>query len=409
MRGIPSPVRRVLLGVLLNFLGSGLTMSLLMVYLHDIRGISIATAGLLLSWQAVLGIAMTAPVGALIDRYGPVNVMLPGIVLEAIAVASLSYVHTAQQAFAVATLAATCGATIWPSQTTLYSQLTAPEDRERVFALSFMFLNLGLGIGGLVTSAIVRDGDAARFELLYRIDAVTYCFLAIAVWTVRKSATAARQGFDAQRVAEGSYTEVLRDRRLQRLAFGGIITFICGYGSVMSGIPVFATQQLDLSVRWLGVIYGVNTFVIVALQASIVQFINNRSRSLVMAGVGIIWSLSWVAVGLAQVAYPVLLLSLSQLIFAIGEMLWAPVGPAVVNSIAPDELRGRYNAVVGLQWGISGVVGPAFTGFMLAHDLAWQWLSVMFVGALLGAAVLGSLRKLLDPVTDGRVAESRHD
>ena len=409
MAGIPSPVRRVLFGVLLNFLGSGLTMSLLIVYLHDIRGISIATAGLLLSWQAILGIAMTAPVGALIDRYGPVNVMLPGIVLEAVAVACLSYVHNAQQAFAVATLAATCGATIWPSQTTLYSQLTAPEDRERVFALSFMFLNLGLGIGGLVTSAIVRDGDAARFELLYRIDAATYLFLAIAVWTVRKHAAAARENFDRQKAAEGSYVEVLRDRRLQRLAFGGIIMFICGYGSVMSGIPVFATQQLDLSVRWLGVIYGVNTFVIVALQASIVQYINNRSRSLVMASVGIIWSVSWVAVGFAQVAYPVLLLSLSQLVFAIGEMLWAPVGPAVVNSIAPDELRGRYNAVVGLQWGISGVIGPAFTGFMLEHDLAWQWLSVMFVGALLGAALLGSLRGMLDPVTDGRVAESPHD
>lgn len=409
MDGIPSPVRRVLFGVFLNFLGSGLTMSLLMVYLHDIRGISIATAGILLAWQAIVGIGMTAPVGYLIDRYGPVRVMVPGIVLEAFAVACISWVHTAPQAFAVATLGAVCGATIWPSQTTLYSQLAAPKDRERVFALSFMFLNLGLGIGGLMTSAIVRDGDAARFELLYRIDAITYCFLAIAVWTVRKQAAAARAGFDRQRAAEGSYGEVLRDRRLQRLAIGGVVTFICGYGAVMAGVPVFATQQLDLSVRWLGVIYGVNTFLIVAFQAFVVARIKGRSRSLVMASVGIVWAASWVAMGLAQFMLPVLMLVVAQAVFAFGEMLWAPVGPAVVNSIAPDELRGRYNAIVGLQWGVSGIIGPAFTGFMLDRDLAFQWIGVLFVGSLIGAAILGSLRHLLDPVTDGRVAESAHD
>lgn len=408
MAGIPSAVRRVLLGVFLNFLGSGLTMSLLMVYLHDIRGIGIATTGLLLAWQAAVGIAMTAPIGFLIDRHGPVTVMVPGIVMEAIAVACISWVHTTPQAFVVGTLGAVCGATIWPAQTTLYSQLTPPEDRGKVFALSFMFLNLGLGIGGLLTSAIVRDGDAARFELLYRIDAITYCFLAIAVWSVRRHAAAARAGFDKQRAADGSYLEVLRDRRLQRLALGGVITFICGYGSVMAGVPLFATQQLDLSVRWLGVIYGVNTFIIVAFQALVVSRISGRSRSLVMASVGVIWAASWIAMGLAQLMLPVLFIVIAQAVFAIGEMLWAPVGPAVVNSIAPDELRGRYNAVVGLQWGISGIIGPAFTGFMLDRELATAWIAVLFVGSLVGATILGSLRRMLDPVTDGRMAESSH-
>ena len=248
MNGISKPVRRVLLGVLLNFLGSGLTMSLFVVYLHDIRGISITTAGMLLAWMAAIGIAMTAPIGYLIDRHGPVRVMLPGIVMEAVSVALIAHIHTAPQAFVISTLGAICGATIWPAQTTLYSQLAPPEDRSRVFALSFMCLNLGLGIGGLITSAIVRDGDAARFELLYRVDAITYLFLAIAVWTVRSNAAEARAGFDKERAAAGRYADVLRDRRLQRLALGGVITFICGYGSVMAGIPVYATHELGLSV-----------------------------------------------------------------------------------------------------------------------------------------------------------------
>ena len=31
-----------------------------------------------------------------------------------------------------------------------------------------------------------------------------------------------------------------------------------------------------------------------------------------------------------------------------------PVGPALVNEIAPEHLRGRYNAAAGLAWGVSG-------------------------------------------------------
>lgn len=404
---VPGPVRRVLLGVLLNFVGSGLTMSLLLVYLTQIRGISAATGGLVLSWMALVGIAMTAPVGALIDRIGPVRVLIPGVALEAVAVSCWSFVDSAPKAFAVASAVAAAGACIWPSQTTLYAQLTPPELRERVFALSFMCLNLGLGLGGLLTSIVIRDGDAARFELLYRLDALTYAFLVIAVWSIRANAQHAHEKIDRSRPS-GKYADVLRDRRLQLLALGGVITFICGYGSTMAGMPLFATQEAGLSVRWLGVIYGANTFFIVFAQPYVVTWLRGRSRSAVLASVGAVWALSWMFVGSAVWVLPVLMLTISQIVFAVGEMLWAPVGPALVNDMAPDDMRGRYNAVVGLQWGISGVVGPALTGAMLGADLAWQWLFLMVVGSLIGAATLQRLHTRLDPATDGRVAESSH-
>jgi len=38
-----------------------------------------------------------------------------------------------------------------------------------------------------------------------------------------------------------------------------------------------------------------------------------------------------------------------------------PVGSALVNDIAPEHLRGRYNAAAGLSWGVSARWRPPST------------------------------------------------
>ena len=48
-------LNRMLVGVGLSALGNGLVMALLVVYLHQVRGISLQVAGLVLTYQALLG------------------------------------------------------------------------------------------------------------------------------------------------------------------------------------------------------------------------------------------------------------------------------------------------------------------------------------------------------------------
>ena len=406
--GTSPEIRRILLGIALNAAGSGLTLSLFMVYLTDIRGISATTVGMILAWEAVVGLSVTGPVGALIDRLGPIRLMIPGIVLQALGVAALSWVHTPAQAFGVATYISITGSSIWPAQSTLLAQLTEPEERDRSFGLSFMFLNLGFGVGGVFGTLIVRDHVASTYELLYRIDGLTYLTLAIAVWSVRANARTVHEAIDRTRDS-GGYSQVLSDRRVWLMLAGGIVMFTCGYGAQSSGVPLFATEQAHLSVRWLGVVFGANTFLIAVLQPWMIQWVRGRSRTHMVALVGVAWAVSWVVLGMSALFLPVVMLCLGQVVFAVGETIWAPVGPALINAIAPDDLRGRYNAVMGLQWGISGVAGPAITGAMLGYGLSTQWWLVMGAGSLIGSALWLVLHSRLDPVTDGRVAESRHD
>jgi MFS family permease len=52
-------------------------------------------------------------------------------------------------------------------------------------------------------------------------------------------------------------------------------------------------------------------------------------------------------------------------VFATGEVIMAPSIPALVNHLAPEHLRGRYNALHSLAFSAGFIIGPAIAGFLL--------------------------------------------
>jgi MFS family permease len=84
-------------------------------------------------------------------------------------------------------------------------------------------------------------------------------------------------------------------------------------------------------------------------------------------------------------------------------MLHAPTVPAIVNDLAPDELRGRYNAANAVSWQSARIVGAPVAGILLGAGLAVPLLLV-FVGACGVAAVLAlELERRLPPAANGVV------
>ena len=108
--------RRIVAGIALSAIGRGMTLSLLMVYLHDMRGFTISFGGLLMGWGALFGIICTAPLGALVDRIGPKKVMLAGLLITGFSALAFAVVTTHTHAFIAMTLFAFGGQCVWPSQ-----------------------------------------------------------------------------------------------------------------------------------------------------------------------------------------------------------------------------------------------------------------------------------------------------
>jgi MFS family permease len=359
------------------------------------RGFTNTFGGLLLAYGSLVSIIASSPMGALVDRIGPKKVIIGGLLLNSAAAFSLSQVQTHFQAVIVMTGLNIAGQAIWPSQSVILTRVTPERDRPKIFGFNFMLLNLGLGVGGLLSSLIIQRGDLLSFQIMYWVDACTFLLYLLIVLTLRGEHVNKYIPKEHE-PKTGSYKDLFEIKPLMFLGIAGIILFTFGYGTIQAGIPVFATQFLGLSPKWLGIIFGVNTLSIVIFQPLVMRVIDKYSKYAALIAVGLVWALSWVFVGIAPYL-PLfasgIALSLSQFIFAVGEMIQAPTIPTLANELAPEHIRGRANAWMSLQWSVSGVLGPAITGLMLGADLATAWIITMFIGCFLSIPLFLAMKR----------------
>ena len=387
--------RRMVVGIALSAIGRGMTLSLLMVYLHGMRGFTTSFGGLLMAWGAFVGIACSGPLGALVDRIGPKIVMIAGLIVSAVSGFGFAFVSTKPLAVAMMTLFALGNQCIWPAQMVILTRVTPEENRSKIFGFNFMLLNLGLGVGGLLSSLIIRENSLFSYQVMYLIDGVTYLIFLFIIFGL-DTPHAGRYVAKENESQSGGYRELFANRKLTILTVAGIILLTFGYGPLQSGLPVYATQYLGLAPNWLGIIFGVNTFAIVAFQPLVLKILERYSKYTALVSVGFIWGLSWMAVGISPYLSLVMsgmALCISQLIFAFGEMVYAPTSPALMQELTPEHIRGRASALISLQWGISGIAGPALAGIMIGAHLEQLWVLLMAIGVLLPIPFFAYLKR----------------
>jgi len=369
------------------------------------HGVSIATASFVLAWMSIVGLAFAGVIGYLVDHYGPKPILLGSILLQAVGVAAWSIVHSVLSIFLVAAVVSVGQAGTWPPQTTLMARMVSEDDRQRFFGLQFMMLNLGLGVGGLLSALIVDVNDPSSFTRLFLFDAMSFCVYFGIVLTMRGVGNQIERTQE-EKDSDGGYREVVRDSRFMRLAFAKFFLMLCGYASLDAGLPALLTTYGGLSVKMLGPIWAFNTAVIVVGQVFVINRLVGRSRTKLLTIVAVLFAASWIVVGVGM-NYPSVTFALAafgMVIFAFGEMIWSAVGPTLTNELAPEHLRGRYNAVDGLTWVAAGALGPIISGLMLEHAWYQQWIALIVGGLVVAGWLSTRLRHHLSSEQDGLVA-----
>ncbi len=72
-----------------------------------------------------------------------------------------------------------------------------------------------------------------------------------------------------------------------------------------------------------------------------------------------------------------------------------------MNDLAPEHLRGRYNALSSMAWTVSMVVGPAGAGLLLGNGLPLIWLLLTVGGTAAGAGAFLHLGRRLTSSQEG--------
>lgn len=394
---LPKQARVMLLGIALSALGNGLVLPYTLIYFHNIRGFPIAVAGLIASYGAFSSLAISPLVGNLIDKWGPKPVLITSLLVSFVGYCSLSQVKTINQAFLVTTICATGQSAMWPSQNAISTELTPEHMRERIYGAQFAMLNLGIGIGGLVSSLVVTLDNPRTFELLFIGDGISYLVYLVVVLTLKNVGKRSVDERIERAKLEGGWADVLADKTFVKFWFVAMFAVLFSYSQLEVGFTAFSTSVSGLAPRDLAWAYAVNTFVIAAFQLWVNKRLLLVKRKTAMSIAVLLWAVAWVSLALSGVikSSALFFVILCQFIFALGEMIWSPILPSVVNQLAPEHLRGRYNAAGTNAWQISLIAGPTFAGTLLGFNAHWYWLAGLIAG-LLVISIAASRLKLPD-------------
>ena len=88
-------------------------------------------------------------------------------------------------------------------------------------------------------------------------------------------------------------------------------------------------------------------------------------------------------------------------LFALGETMMQPTIPAITNDMAPDHLRGRYNAVNAGAFQVGAIGGPLFAGFVLDRGWDEAYVVVLVAGCGLIAVLALVVERLIPPSVNG--------
>ncbi|MFI2708345.1 MFS transporter, partial [Nocardioides sp. CER28] len=402
---LPREGKLLLSLVVIDFVGRGLTLPFSVVYLHEVRDFSLSTTGALIGLGSLVGFAAVGPGGAVIDRIGARKVMQLVQVLLILGGVLLAFASTVAVAALALVLQGLAFGVVWPASQSMIAAVVPVPLRQRYFGVNFTLLNLGIGLGGIISGMLVDVDRLVTFQAIYLADAATFLPSAfVLAWPLRH--IAGRPVHDDETGERPSYLALLRNPAVRTLLIVSVVGAFVGYAQLNAGMTAFATAVGGVSTRALGFAFAANTAVIVVLQLFVLQRIEGRRRTRVLAVMGVIWAVAWICLGAAGLTpgtlTAALLVCACTAIFALGETLLQPSVPAIVNDLATDRTRGRANALNSFGFQLPQVVAPPIAGLLIDHSLSGLYIASLVVGSLLiGVLAITRLEPLLTPAENG--------
>ncbi|MCX2922042.1 MDR family MFS transporter [Streptomyces sp. NEAU-W12] len=383
-------MRRIHVGNALSAFGLGFTVPYLYVYVAQVRGLGATTAGLVLAVFAVAALIVLPFAGRVIVRRGPLPMLLVALVTAAVGALSLGLSSGAASVLVSAAALGAGQAVMQPALATMIVDCSTARTRSRAFAMQFFLQNLGLGVGGLIGGHLVDTSKASSFTVLFSIEAAMFLLLVVVMATVRMPRSPRVAGAPAPS-AKGSWKQLAGNRAMVQLCVLGFVLFFACYGQFESGLSAYGVEAAGISTSTLGTALAANTLVIVVAQFVVLRFVERRSRTRVIASVGLLWAVAWAVAGYAGLgngsqAMATAAFVSTYALFGLGESMLSPTLAPLVADLAPEGLAGQYNSAFALVKQLALALGPAVGGPMGA-SLHGPYI-VVFVLFSLGITVL---------------------
>ena len=392
---LPRSVATLQVGGLVNAFGNGVVLPFVFIYLHNVRGIALGPSGLIVATNAVVSVVAGPVFGVLVDRFGGRRMLAVALAILAVGYAAYPLVHEAWQGFLVAAVTGIGVGGFWPAQSTLIAGLTPSELRPAAFGMQRVVMNLGIGLGALAGGLIATTDAPGTFSVLFLLNAASFVVYAVVMLALVPSPDLG--GGAHPPGTSGTYRDVLRHRAFMTVIGLNALFIFAGF-SGFELLPVYAKNEAGVTETQIGLVFFVNTLVIVLAQLPTTRLAQGRRRMPVLGLLGALWAAAWLIVPFAgsqgAPGEATLLLVAAMVVFALGQCLHGAVQAPLVVDLAEPRLLGRYMALSALSWQVGFALGPAVGGYMLAVSPSGVWVAaagLCALGGLLALLVEGTL------------------
>ena len=402
---LPGPGRWLLSTTAISTLGRGMTLPFTIIYMSEVRGVDLDVAGALMGLIALVAVVVTAPVGVLTDRLGARPVVIAGLCAQVVGAVVMAFATTVPVFVVAVSLLGISFGVGWPAFNAMIASIVTGRLRTQFFGVNFALVNLGIGVGGVVAGFLTDVERPGTFTTIFLVDAV--CVLVpIGLLLGPLRAVAGRP--EPEPPGAGPTTGYLAILRRPAVLWITALTFLSsfvGYGQMEAGFPAFARQVSEVSTRTIGFAFAANTAVIVAMQFLVLRRIDGHRRTRVFLALVALWVLAWSVLGATDLVAGTLAAAAGVIVFhvffGLGETMLQPTVPAIVNDLASDRDRGRYNAVSAMAFQVGAVTAPVVAGVLLDRALGAVFIGVL-VGCLAVVAVLAlALERTISPEVNG--------
>jgi MFS family permease len=376
-RGLPPAFWVLFAGTLVNRIG-GFLLIFLVIYLTDVRGLSAAQAGAVLSAYGLGAIAGSPLGGALSDRIGRRPTLVVSLIAGGASVLVLGLVARTATITFVAVTTGLFYEMYRPVVAAAVADVVRAGDRPRAYGLIYWAVNLGASIAPLLGGFIA----ARSYRALFAVDAATTALFGFILWIALPETRPAN--VTRADTARGTTRSMLRDHVFVAVCVLTLIVSVVFFQSFV-GLPIDVRAHGMSAAGFAGLI-ALNGVMIVLLQPFAGELIRGYSRASVLAGASAL-----LAVGFGMNAWIGSLsgYAMSVAVWTLGEILFSPASMALVADLAPADRRGQYQGAFAMAFTVAFATAPLVGGYTIAHAGAyWLWIGCLVVGLAVAVGFL---------------------
>ncbi|HJW71866.1 MAG TPA: MFS transporter [Geothrix sp.] len=344
LRGLPREVWLLCVSTLINRLGT-MALPFLVLYLTEGRRWTPQEAGFGMMVYGAGALAAGPFSGRLADRLGHVHVLKASLWSSGALLLLLPFATTRPMLFTLIFLWAGLTQAFWPSAMALLTGLAAPEQRKAVYALHRLAVNLGMAVGPAMGGFIAHHS----YRWVFWTDGLSTLAGAALLTLLLKvpPQPALPHGHAPGRSPWGNRTLMFL-----LLPF---IPMLMVFFQIEGTLPLWVVRDLGLGSPFFGLLFTVNTLLIVALEVPLNLAMARwpHGRLFLLGG-------ACLAVGFGATAWATSHtgLILTTVAWTFGEMILFPAMSDAVATLAPPDRRGEYMGLLSLCFAAAVALGP---------------------------------------------------